>query len=139
MGKVGVSFEMVKQVIAIRKDLNMRKGKMIAQGAHASMKIFFDIAQYIQSETQGNFMIAKIDDAMGEWLLGKFTKIVVSVDSESELCKIYNDARAAGLHCSIIKDVGATEFHGNPTFTAIAVGPNEAEEIDKITGHLKLL
>lgn len=32
----------VKQVIVIRKDLNMRKGKMIAQGAHASMKVFFD-------------------------------------------------------------------------------------------------
>ena len=32
----------VKQVIVLRKDLNMRKGKMVAQGAHASMKVFFD-------------------------------------------------------------------------------------------------
>jgi PTH2 family peptidyl-tRNA hydrolase len=32
-----------KQVIIIRKDLNMRKGKMIAQGAHASMKAIFDL------------------------------------------------------------------------------------------------
>ena len=130
---------MVKQVIVIRKDLGMRKGKMIAQGAHASMKIFFDIAHYIQSDTQGEFMLFKIDKAMKEWVLGTFTKIVVSVDSESELCKIYIDARDAGLRCSVITDIGATEFHGNPTFTAVAIGPNEAEEIDKITGHLKLL
>ncbi len=27
-----------KQVIVLRKDLNMRKGKMVAQGAHASMR-----------------------------------------------------------------------------------------------------
>lgn len=31
-----------KQVIVMRKDLNMRKGKMIAQGAHASMKVLLD-------------------------------------------------------------------------------------------------
>lgn len=36
----GVS--MIKQVIVVRKDLNMRKGKLAAQVAHASMKIFFD-------------------------------------------------------------------------------------------------
>jgi len=36
----------VKQVIVLRKDLQMRKGKMIAQGAHASMKVFFDLAGY---------------------------------------------------------------------------------------------
>jgi peptidyl-tRNA hydrolase len=27
-----------KQTIVLRRDLNMRKGKMIAQGAHASMR-----------------------------------------------------------------------------------------------------
>jgi PTH2 family peptidyl-tRNA hydrolase len=32
----------VKQVIIIRKDLNMRKGKMIAQGNHASMGVIFN-------------------------------------------------------------------------------------------------
>ena len=31
-----------KQVIVMRKDLNMRKSKMIAQGAHGSMKVLLD-------------------------------------------------------------------------------------------------
>ena len=35
----------IKQVIVMRTDLHMRKGKMIAQGAHASMKVFFDQMQ----------------------------------------------------------------------------------------------
>lgn len=34
--------EKVKQVIVMRKDLNMRKGKMISQGSHASLKVFLD-------------------------------------------------------------------------------------------------
>lgn len=32
-----------KQVIVMRKDLNMRKGKMVAQGAHASMAVLLDM------------------------------------------------------------------------------------------------
>lgn len=33
---------MIKQVIVVRTDLNMRKGKLAAQVAHASMRVFFD-------------------------------------------------------------------------------------------------
>ena len=43
-------------------------------------------------------------------------------------------AQAAGLPCALIRDLGATEFHGVPTHTAIAIGPAEAAEIDRITG-----
>ena len=38
----------IKQVIVVRKDLNMRKGKMCAQVAHASLKIFLDRIGYIK-------------------------------------------------------------------------------------------
>ena len=68
-----------------------------------------------------------------------FTKITVSVDSEDELIDIYNKAKDAGLTVHLITDSGLTEFHGIPTKTCLAIGPNFSEKIDPITGHLKLL
>lgn len=141
-----------KQVIVMRKDLNMRKGKMIAQGAHASMKVLLDIAIKANSVStpshiyrnrpyikEGNFLCIPLYSDTKEWLEGKFAKICVSVDSKDELLTIYNRAIEAKLLCSLIQDAGFTEFNGVPTYTAVAVGPGPSEEIDKITGDLKLL
>jgi len=52
---------------------------------------------------------------------------------------IHSAAEIAGLPCSLIQDAGFTEFNGVPTYTAVAIGPAQATEIDKITGLLKLL
>lgn len=113
-----------KQVIVLRKDLNMRKGKMCASSAHASLKAVLDKLNH--------------PDVKG-WLAGRFAKIVVSVDSEDELFKIYNQAKEAGLVCSLIQDAGFTEFNGVPTYTSCAVGPSTVDKVDAITGGLKLL
>ena len=40
-----------KQVIVMRKDLGMRKGKMIAQGAHASLKVLTDRRRSVDDDT----------------------------------------------------------------------------------------
>jgi PTH2 family peptidyl-tRNA hydrolase len=77
--------------------------------------------------------------SLADWLEGKFTKICVSVDSEEELVKIYEQALQSGIPCSIIKDAGLTEFGGVPTLTCCAIGPAWDEEVNKITGGLKLL
>lgn len=136
----------VKQVIVVRKDLNMRKGKIAAQVAHASMKIFFDrmvINKNIQTsifrdEVQG--VISPLTPAMLEWMNhGLFTKIVVSVDSEHELFEIKAKADRAGIPTALITDAGKTEFDGVPTNTCVAIGPDDSEKIDAITGDLKLL
>ena len=130
----------VKQVIILRKDLNMRKGKMVAQGAHASMAVLLNEGSTQQPDgTADSFYIIKMDTDMEEWIEGSFAKICVSVDSEAELLLMYSKAGNAGLPCSLIKDRGFTEFNGKETFTAVAIGPAQAEEIDKITGDLKLL
>jgi len=128
-----------KQVIIIRKDLNMRKGKMVAQGAHASMKVLLDhIHNVKKTANQVAEYIFEPTEAMSEWLNGNFTKICVSIDSKDELLEIYVSALIADLPCSLILDSGKTEFK-EPTYTAIAIGPAENEKIDKLTGHLKLL
>ncbi len=129
---------MIKQVIVVRKDLNMRKGKIAAQAAHASMKVFFDLSVgtslYI---TEGIFI--PLNEEMKEWVNGLFTKVVVSCNSEEELIDLYSKARDANIPCSLIIDSGLTEFHGQPTYTTIAIGPAQEEKINIITGHLKLL
>lgn len=135
-----------KQVIVMRKDLNMRKGKMVAQGAHASMKALLHGMDKIYHEGFGDkgtlfsyTLTDRVESAMGKWLDGAFTKICLSVDSEAELDEIVKKARDVGLLCSVIIDNGATEFNGVPTKTCCAIGPWDAEQIDEITGHLKLL
>jgi PTH2 family peptidyl-tRNA hydrolase len=125
-----------KQVIVMRKDLNMRKGKMIAQGAHASMKVLLDAGRPLDEVT---FQIT-MTEAMQSWIVtGRFAKVCVGVTSEAELDEIIAKARAAGLPCALIVDAGKTEFHGVPTKTCCAVGPAWSDEVDAITGALTLL
>jgi PTH2 family peptidyl-tRNA hydrolase len=119
-----------KQVIVIRRDLGMRRGKEIAQGAHASM---IWLAERIR---QPRF---RFSDAERAWLNGPFTKVCVRVDSEAELLEIIHNAQAAGVLVRLVIDAGRTEFHGVPTPTCCAVGPDFADRIDPITGQLKLL
>lgn len=125
-----------KQVIVVRKDLNMRKGKIAAQSSHASMGTLLNLSGPIY---EGEIKINVEYPAVREWLLGRFTKVCVSVDSEDELLKIHDLAIRNGLNVKLIKDSGLTEFNGVPTLTCLAIGPDYPERIDPITGHLKLL
>lgn len=133
----------LKQVIVARTDLNMRKGKLAAQVAHASMKVFLDRAQPIKKnefpEMPEAYLAIELDERTEPWLLGSHAKIVVGVDSEVELLAIHEKAKAAGLLTALVQDAGKTEFHGVPTYTTVAIGPDTAEKIDTITGQLKLL
>jgi len=130
----------VKQVIVMRKDLNMRKGKLIAQGSHASMKVLLDkmTMTAVNSGVEISLYANKSDPLLA-WLADGFAKICVYVTSEEELEKIFSLAKDAGIPCSMIVDAGHTEFHGVPTKTCIAIGPYWSEDIDKITGSLPLL
>jgi PTH2 family peptidyl-tRNA hydrolase len=119
-----------KQVIVIRRDLGMRRGKEIAQGAHASM---IWLAERIRQPRH------RFSDAERAWLEGPFTKVCVRVDSEAELFEVVQAAQQAGVLVRLVIDAGRTEFRGMPTPTCCAVGPDFADRIDPITGHLKLL
>ena len=127
------SDKVAKQVIVMRKDLGMRKGKMVAQGSHASLGAVLEI------QKNDSFMSADALKAFDSWIHGTFTKICVSVNSETELMQVYKDAIQAKLPVKLITDAGHTEFHGVPTRTCLAIGPAWSEDIDKITGELPLL
>ncbi len=125
-----------KQVIVMRKDLGMRKGKMVAQGSHASLKVVLDAGA---PDASGEAFVIPMSEPMKAWLTGRFTKVCVGVDSEEALDAVVAAARAANVPCAMIIDAGQTEFHGVPTKTCCAVGPAWIEDVDAITGTLGLL
>jgi peptidyl-tRNA hydrolase, PTH2 family len=130
----------VKQIIIVRKDLNMRKGKLAAQCCHASMKVILDMMfNEYSDEYCWKRLFIEYDSPLNNWINGIFTKIVVGCDSLDELNQAYESAKNANLPCSIIEDAGLTEFNSVPTITCVAIGPALGDEIDKITGNFKLI
>lgn len=123
-----------KQVIVVRKDLKMRRGKEIAQASHASMA--FLTRQMIGGKPK--HYVVDLSEPERTWIDSSFAKVCVQVDSEQELLDIEAKAKEAGLECHVITDSGLTEFHGVPTRTCLAIGPDLSEKIDLVTGHLKL-
>lgn len=117
-----------KQVILIRKDLKMGRGKEIAQGAHASMAFLTSIIR------DGK----RIPDDAHRWILSSFIKIVLQVPSEDVFDEVVKNARKRGVLTYVITDSGRTVFHGTPTKTAAGLGPARAEDLQEITKDLKL-
>jgi peptidyl-tRNA hydrolase, PTH2 family len=116
---------MIKQVIVLRKDLQIRLGKKIVQGSHAATMALMTALQTDK-------------ELVNEWLATGQTKICVSVDCVENLHLIYNFAIEDGLICSLVQDEGRTEFKGLPTYTAVCVF-GDSEKVDKVTGSLPLL
>ena len=131
---------MVTQVIVMRKDLNMRKGKMIAQGSHASLGSLLKFFDKIENKGSCTYKVQFGKDSyLDQWLNGPFTKICLYVNSEEELDRIKSECDEAKIPNALIIDAGLTEFHEIPTKTCIGIGPWDSEQIDKITGNLPLL
>lgn len=103
----------------------MRRGKEIAQGSHASMAFLLHPT---------NLFVGDVS----KWIRDGQTKICLQVNSEQELLELDKKAKELGLRSHVITDAGRTEFGGVPTKTCMAIGPNKSEDIDTITGHLKL-
>jgi peptidyl-tRNA hydrolase, PTH2 family len=127
----------VKQVIVIRRDLKMRRGKEIAQGAHASMAWLS--RRVIERMTPGGSVDhLRLSAAEQAWFERSFRKVTVKVGSEEELLAVYEKAMAAGLAAHLITDRGLTEFGGVPTRTCLGIGPDYDDLIDPVTGGLEL-
>lgn len=130
----------VKQVIVMRTKypdgkggfFSLRKGKLIAQGAHAAMMWLSDRLRRF------NYINPHLSAEEIEWMRGTFTKVTLQVNSEDELLGLFNKAKAKGLTAFLVTDSGKTEFNGVLTITALGLGPNKSEEIDEITSELKL-
>jgi PTH2 family peptidyl-tRNA hydrolase len=126
-----------KQVIVIRRDLHMRRGKEIAQGAHAASAWLAE--RVIQQLTPaGPADHVQLSMAEQTWLQTSWRKVTVKVGSEEELMAVHDQALKAGLVVRLITDRGLTEFGGVPTRTCLAIGPDYDDLIDPVTGDLEL-
>ena len=115
----------IKQAIIIRTDLEMSKGKMAAQVAHASLMSYFD-AEKRDKE------IAK------EWLATGEKKIVLKVSDEDSLVRLYKAFEFKKIPAALVSDAGLTQIPPGSK-TALGIGPWRGEEIDQFTKPLKLL
>ena len=134
----------IKQVIVFRHDLlkSLRKGKIAAQVAHASLGALLKHSdRYWDEEINHyriNFTFPK-DSILDKWLNGIFTKICLSVDNEEQLLELKKKCDDMCIANALITDAGCTEFHGVPTITCLGIGPHYSEIIDQLTGNLSLL
>jgi len=115
----------MKQAIVVRTDLQMGKGKVAAQVAHASLAA----AEEAQERKAGWYR---------EWKGEGQAKIVLKVGSLDALEELFRKAKSAGLPASMIADRGLTQVEPG-TVTCLGLGPAPDAELDKITGKLKLL
>lgn len=137
-----------KQVIVIRRDLEMPAGKLAAQVAHASMACIFSLGHWSSIESEGfsspakKFAIHLYDDSAADqsvlqWMTGSFGKITLEVYSEEQMNTLWAFVDQTDLPRAKIVDSGRTVF-SEPTLTCFGLGPADRDVINELTGSLKL-
>ena len=120
-----MDIEEFKQVIAVRTDLKMGKGKLAVQVAHAAVS-----AAEVARSTKPEWF--------KRWMSSGQKKIVVKVKSLNELFELKQQAEELGIPTFLISDAGYTQLEPG-TITCLGLGPAPSSVIDKVTGHLPLL
>ncbi len=137
-----------KQMIVVRRDLKMRKGKIAAQAGHACVEAtLLALARegrLEQVRATEDYTRVYLDDRymastpLSDWFERGIAKVCVYVDSAEELLELARQGRERGYVVALIQDAGFTEFHGEATYTCLAFEPLAPEQIDPITGKLPL-
>ncbi len=111
-----------KQVILVRADLKLPKGKLAVQVAHASLEAALKSSR----------------DIVDEWCSNGAKKVVLKVAELNELKSYEALARKEKLITALITDAGLTTVAAG-TVTCLGIGPDKEERIDNVTGQLKIL
>jgi len=113
-----------KLIVAVREDLELSKGKMAVQVAHASVSSSLNCKR-------------KIPKWFKAWLEEGQKKVVVKAADLEELLELKKKAESKGLPFALVEDAGLTELPPGTT-TCLGIGPAPNSVVDEITGHLKL-
>lgn len=123
-GKLEEVFEF-KQVIAVRTDLRMGKGKLAAQVGHAAVSAAEEARR-------------RHPEWLEAWLREGQCKVAVKVRSLPDLLSLQKKASHMRLPYSLIMDRGLTQLPPD-TVTCLGIGPAPSVQVDRITGNLPLL
>lgn len=142
-----------KQIIIVRRDLDMSPGKLAAQVSHASMAF---ITRAIQANAQDDgdkvrSCIAFDKDMYEGWLGGTFTKVCLGAKSKTKLENAIRKAEELGMvegeDFFIIRDRCLTELAPEEydeegigrTITCVGFRPMRSSEVDPIGKKFQLL
>ena len=114
----------IKMVIVVRKDLDLGKGKMAAQVAHAAVTL----AVHAMKKDKRMFR---------NWIDQGQRKVVVKADTLQILYSLKEQFESEGISTSVITDAGLTQVPPG-TVTCRGAGPDFSDKIDKVTGDLPL-
>jgi PTH2 family peptidyl-tRNA hydrolase len=114
-----------KQILVIRTDLKMSRGKIGVQAAHAAVSAAEEARRRHPSWWQ-------------KWFNEGQKKVAVKVTSEKELLRVKEKAAKLGLPVAAIRDRGLTEIKPG-TLTALGIGPAPDADVDQATRDLPLL
>lgn len=114
-----------KQVLVIRMDLKMSRGKIAVQASHAAVSAAEEARKHSPTTWR-------------KWLWEGQKKVVLKGGTESDLLHLREKAERAGLPIYLVRDRGLTELPFG-TITALGIGPARTDAVDKITGNLPLL
>ena len=112
----------LKQIVLVRSDLKLPKGKLGAQAAHAAVEA-----------------VLKSDKTkVGKWRNLGAKKVILKVKDKKELLTYKIKAEEVGLVTALITDAGKTVIAPG-TITCLGIGPDSEEKIDKVSGKLKIV
>lgn len=133
----------MKMMMILRKDLGMRKGKMVAQGGHGVVHLMLgDLlweAHLYGTPDKDYTTSITIPKELVQWVLQGQRKICVGAKDEDHIYQLHQQALVAGIKSVIITDSGLTEFAGKPTVTCCIMGPAPESVFASITEGLPLL
>lgn len=116
----------LKQVLIVRLDLKLGRGKLAAQCAHASLQAYLNA-------------VRKNEVAVNEWLSSGAQKVVLKTENEKSLLLLFEQLKKIfPSYPALIRDAGHTQIEPG-TLTCVGIGPLPENELDKFTGKLKLL
>jgi PTH2 family peptidyl-tRNA hydrolase len=123
----------IKQVIVVRKDLNLKKSKLAAYVSHASMKF---LLENNESERGDEFTI-KLSPEEAVWLKEGSSPLIFGINSETALRDMLFRAELDGIEVYPLFVESKEDFGGEKTLVCAAFGPSSFGEFTKIVSKLK--
>ena len=123
----------VKQVIVVRKDLKLKRGKVASLVAEATMQFILDNNESDRPDE----LHVKLSQQEIRWLDGSFTRDVVGIDSHDALCNLVLRAELNGMNVYSVFDRSSKKLDEISQLLCVAFGPDEEDQISQVIGNLK--